>query len=599
MNALSPDETCDSSAKRSRPIVYNYSFTKKEKQMHSPEHCFTSFKASIAEFSLPQRFTFPFYYEPHPLCLLAVSELQQHLETQTDWQHDFGLREAKGSGLNVDGSDGLGKMFGVLLVKNEQGELGYLSAFSGKIADQNLLPHFVPPVFDMLAKDGFFIAEQDKINLINAEITERKRDPELARLQARLADETQLAEKQIAAHRASMIENRKQRKAQRLAGESLDEDALKLLGIQMSRESVQDKHRLKELNVYWGERLAAAKLAHGQVNEPLSALKLQRKTLSAALQQRLFDEYRFLNIMGEQRSLGDIFKGTIHKVPPAGSGECAAPKLLHFAFKHGMTPLAMAEFWWGEAPKSEIRQHKNYYGACQRKCQPILGHMLEGLATDENPLLTNPAEGKQLEIIYQDSDMLVVNKPAEFLSVPGRNIDDSVYSRIKQLYPEATGPLIVHRLDMSTSGLMVIALNKAANKSLQKQFITRTVKKRYVALLTGELSQDEGIISLPLRGDFDDRPRQLVCFEHGKPAETRWQVISRRDGRTKVHLYPKTGRTHQLRVHSAHPQGLNMPIVGDDLYGKKSQRLHLHAELLELNHPRTGAAMSFSVEADF
>ncbi|MCJ8301292.1 RluA family pseudouridine synthase [Shewanella sp.] len=567
--------------------------------MHSPEHCFTSFKASIAEFSLPERFTFPFYYEPHPLCLLAANELQQHLETQTDWQHDFGLREAKGSGLNVDGSDGLGKMFGVLLVKNEQGELGYLSAFSGKIADQNLLPHFVPPVFDMLAKDGFFIPEQDKINLINAEITEVKRDPELACLQARLADETQLAEKQIAAHRASMIENRKQRKAQRLAGESLDEDALKLLGIQMSRESVQDKNRLKELNVYWDERLAAAKLAHGQVNEHLSALKLQRKTMSASLQQRLFDEYRFLNIVGEQRSLGDIFKGTIHKVPPAGSGECAAPKLLHFAFKHGMTPLAMAEFWWGEAPKSEIRQHKNYYGACQGKCQPILGHMLEGLATDENPLLTNPAEGKQLEIIYQDRDMLVVNKPAEFLSVPGRNIDDSVYSRIKQLYPEATGPLIVHRLDMSTSGLMVIALNKEANKSLQKQFITRTVKKRYVALLTGELPQDEGIISLPLRGDFDDRPRQLVCFEHGKPAETKWQVISRRDGRTKVHLYPKTGRTHQLRVHSAHPQGLNMPIVGDDLYGKKSQRLHLHAELLELNHPRTREAMSFSVEADF
>ncbi|NRB24028.1 RluA family pseudouridine synthase [Shewanella sp.] len=575
--------------------------------MHSPEHCFTSFNASTSEYFLPERFTFPFYYEPHPLCLLAVSELQQHLDTQTDWQHDFGLPAAKssalpevnGASLNVDGSDALGKMFGVLLVKNQQGELGYLSAFSGKIADQNLLPHFVPPVFDMLAKDGFFIPEQDKINLINAEITALKHDPELARLHARLADETRLAQQQIAAHRVTMIENRKHRKAQRLAGESLDADAHKLLGIQMSRESVQDKHRLKELTLYWDERLASAKQAYEQVNGHLSSLKLQRKNLSGALQQRLFDEYRFLNIEGEHRSLGDIFTDTIHKVPPAGSGECAAPKLLHFAFKHGLIPIAMAEFWWGAAPKSEIRQHKNFYGACQGKCQPILGHMLEGLAIDENPLLTNPAEGKQLEIIYQDDDMLVINKPAEFLSVPGRNIDDSVYSRIKQLYPEATGPLIVHRLDMSTSGLMVIALNKAANKSLQKQFITRTVNKRYVALLTGELSQDEGIISLPLRGDFDDRPRQLVCFEHGKPAETRWQVISRINGRTKVHLYPKTGRTHQLRVHSAHPQGLNMPIVGDDLYGKKSQRLHLHAELLELNHPRTREAMSFSVEADF
>ncbi|MEI6858352.1 MAG: RluA family pseudouridine synthase [Shewanella sp.] len=559
--------------------------------MHYPEHCFTSFKAPTLEFDLPARFTFPFYYEPHPLCLLAASELQQHLKNQTDWQHDFGLQS--------NDIDGLGKMFGVLLVKNQQNQLGYLSAFSGKIANQNLLPHFVPPVFDMLAQDGFFIPEQNKINQINAEITELKRDPELARLQSVLAAETQIAEKQVAAHRVSMIENRKQRKAQRLAGESLDTDALKQLGIQMSRESVQDKNQLKSLNNYWDERLSLAKLALEHISKHLSALMRKRKTMSATLQQRLFDEYCFLNIKGQRKSLADIFKNTVHKVPPAGAGECAAPKLLHCAFKHGLTPLAMAEFWWGEAPKSEIRQHKHFYGACQRKCQPILGHMLDGLVVDENPLLINPAEGKHLDIIYQDQDILVVNKPAEFLSVPGKNINDSVYSRIKQLYPEATGPLIVHRLDMSTSGLMVIALNKAANKSLQKQFITRTVKKRYVALLTGELSQNEGIISLPLRGDFDDRPRQLVCFEHGKPAETKWQVISRLNGLTKVHLYPKTGRTHQLRVHSAHLLGLNMPIVGDDLYGKKSQRLHLHAELLEFNHPTTHATMSFSVDADF
>ncbi len=559
--------------------------------MHYPEHCFTSFKASTSEFNLPVRFTFPFYYEPHPLCLLAAGELQRHLKNQTDWQHNFGQQS--------DNINGLGKMFGVLLVQNRQGELGYLSAFSGKIANQNLLPHFVPPVFDMLAQNGFFIPEQDKINLINTEISELKRDPELTRLQSVLADETQRAENQIATHRASMIENRKQRKTQRLVGEFLDKEALKQLGIQMSRESVQDKNQLKTLNSYWDERLSLAKLALEHISKYLSALTLKRKTMSAALQQRLFDEYCFLNIKGQRKSLGDIFKGTIHKVPPAGAGECAAPKLLHYAFKHGFTPLAMAEFWWGEAPKSEIRQHKNFYGACQRKCQPILRHMLDGLVVDKNPLLINPAEGKHLDIIYQDQDILVVNKPAELLSVPCKKINDSVYLRIKQFYPDATGPLIVHRLDMSTSGLMVIALNKAANKSLQKQFITRTVKKRYVALLTGELSQDEGIISLPLRGDFDDRPKQLVCFEHGKPAETRWQVISRRNGLTKVHLYPKTGRTHQLRVHSAHLLGLNMPIVGDDLYGQKSQRLHLHAELLEFNHPTTRTTMSFSVNADF
>lgn len=573
--------------------------------MHSPEHCFTPFKAATSEFTLPERFTFPFYYDPHPLCLLAASELQQHLQTQSDWQHDFGLKNVLNETLNEGLTEelvqdkSLGKMFGILLVKNKQGELGYLSAFSGKIADQNLLPHFVPPVFDMLAEGSFFPAEQAKINLINAEINQLNSDPEIARLQSFFDEESLLAETQIAAHRALMIENRKQRKQARAAGNDLDQASLTQLGIQMSRESVQDKNTLKQLTQDWEQRLSEAKLALEHRGGHLSNLKLQRKTLSAALQQRLFDEYRFLNIKGELQSLGHIFKDTIYRTPPAGAGECAAPKLLHFAFKHGFMPIAMAEFWWGAAPKSEIRQHKNFYGACKGKCQPILGHMLDGLPTDDNPLLSNPAEGKHFDIIYQDEDMLVLNKPAEFLSVPGRAIEDSVYSRVKQMLPEATGPLIVHRLDMSTSGLMVIALNKAANKSLQKQFITRTVKKRYVALLSGELDQDEGIISLPLRGDFDDRPRQLVCFEHGKPAETKWQVIKRDNGTTKVYLHPKTGRTHQLRVHSAHPDGLNTPIVGDDLYGVKTHRLHLHAELLELNHPITDEPMRFQVDADF
>jgi len=225
--------------------------------------------------------------------------------------------------------------------------------------------------------------------------------------------------------------------------------------------------------------------------------------------------------------------------------------------------------------------------------------MLTGLSVDADPLLVNPGEDKQIEILYQDAEMAIINKPPEFLSVPGKNINDSVFSRMKLKFPQATGPLIVHRLDMSTSGLMVIALTKEANKALQQQFIRRTIKKRYVALLSGNLVQDEGEITLPLRGDFDDRPRQLVCFEHGKAAETRWEVISRSEGRTKVYLYPKTGRTHQLRVHSAHHQGLHMPIVGDDLYGVKANRLHLHAELLELHHPSSKEPMRFQLEAEF
>lgn len=560
--------------------------------MHSPEHCFTPFKQAIADISLPERFTFPFYYDPHPLSLMAAQQLQQHIESQTLWQHNFGL-----TGIE---QGAIGKMFGVLVVQNQAGEIGFLSAFSGKLADSNLLPHFVPPVFDMLTEDSFFLSEQVRINQLTADLNDLMANPKLAEYKANLADKVSESEQAIAAQRQLMIENRKLRKVRRVQAESSlnATDFIELQG-QLSKESVADKNQLKALNVYWEQQLQSAKQQLAQLMDGVTALKQQRKQASSALQQRLFEQYKFLNIKSEHKSLGSIFKDTVYQTPPAGSGECAAPKLLHYAFKWGMQPIALAEFWWGSSPKSEIRQHKNFYGACQGKCRPILAHMLDGMAVDDDPLLINTAQSKNIDVIYQDQHMAIINKPAELLSVPGKNIQDSVYERMKQMFPAATGPLIVHRLDMSTSGLMVIALTKEANKHLQAQFIARTINKRYVALLSGELAQDQGIINLPMRGDFNDRPRQLVCFEHGKPAETRWQVISRSNGCTKVYMEPKTGRTHQLRVHSAHPQGLNMAMVGDDLYGSRADRLHLHAQLLELNHPVTNERMRFEVDAEF
>ncbi|KLV07013.1 pseudouridine synthase [Photobacterium aquae] len=559
--------------------------------MHSPEHCFTPFKASLENIELPERFTFPFYYEPHPISLLAAQELQQHLQTQTDWEHNFGL-EGKTE-------TAIGKMFGVLVVKNKLGELGYLSAFSGKMADKNLLPGFVPPVFDMLREGSFFLDGQDKINMINAQIKALEADPLRSQLMANVKETRHQAETSLATHRSMMVENRKNRKMQRAASAEMSVDDRNELKKQLSQQSVVEKLQLRDLKLHWEAELARVTAELDALENNIAPLKQERKTLSAALQKQLFAQYRFLNIRGEEKDLRELFANTTAVIPPAGAGECAAPKLLHYAFKFGFEPIALAEFWWGSSPKSEIRRHQHYYPACQGKCQPILSHMLEGMQVDENPLLTNPAEGKQVEIIYQDEDMAVVNKPAEFLSVPGKTIEDSVYLRMKQHFPQATGPLIVHRLDMSTSGLMVIAITKRANKSLQRQFIQRTVQKRYCALIDGVLEQDSGIINLPMRGDLDDRPRQLVCFEHGKPAETKWEVIARTETLTKVHLYPKTGRTHQLRVHCAHHQGLNMPIIGDDLYGVKANRLHLHAETLELEHPITHEPMRFSVEADF
>lgn len=259
----------------------------------------------------------------------------------------------------------------------------------------------------------------------------------------------------------------------------------------------------------------------------------------------------------------------------------------------------MAEFWWGESPKSEIRKHLHYYPACRGKCEPILGHMLQGLAVDDNPLLVNPELQRPIEIVYEDEDLAIVNKPEEFLSVPGIYIQDSIYERMKIRYPKATGPIIVHRLDMATSGILIIAKNKEAHKALQSQFIKKTVTKRYVALLDGIVEGNEGYIDLPLRVDLEDRPRQMVCFEHGKPAKTKWEVIERKDGKTKVYFYPITGRTHQLRMHASHPMGLNTPIVGDDLYGTKNTRLFLHAESITFKHPRTQETVSFQVKEGF
>lgn len=561
--------------------------------MHSQPACFTLFKNPIDSYSLPERFTFPFFYQPHPLCELAMDELQNHLNHQQTWQHNFGLAGDK--------ANGTGKMFGVLLVQTQQGEIGYISAFSGKIADSNHLPGFVPPVFDMLTKEGFFLTGQEKLNQLSQRINTLSSNPDIARFKQAINDVLLASELQIESHRSSMIEGRKRRKSLRAEAEqqSANHTQLAALMEQLSKESVKEKNQLKAHKLHWEEKVNSAQHDLNTVTDEVTQLKQQRAALSASLQQKIFQQYQFLNIRGELKSLQAIFKNTPMRTPPAGSGECAAPKLLHYAFNHQLKPLALAEFWWGVSPKSEVRQHKNIYPACLGKCHPILGHMLEGIEQDENPLLSNPAIGKSIEILYRDDVMLVINKPAGFLSVPGKTIEDSVQHRMEQLFPKSVGSLIVHRLDMATSGLMVIALTKRAHKSLQKQFISRSITKRYVALIDGLLDTTSGQITLPLRGDFIDRPRQLVCFEHGKPAETEWQVVDKQNGKTRVYLSPKTGRTHQLRVHCAHSLGLAMPIIGDDLYGKPAKRLHLHAESLKLHHPITHEVMQFQVDPDF
>lgn len=534
------------------------------------------FADSISLLSLPEKFTYPFHYTPHPLCVAAAGEVGRYLSTKGEWQGE--LRK--------------GKMFGVLIVRTGEGEVGYLAAFSGILAGKNRHTYFVPPVYDVQEPDGFFRIEEEQISGINRRIEELQADVRYKDCKQRLADETILAGQVLDDIRGRM-------KAAKVERDRLRSTVTRVDSEQLIRESQFQKAELKRQKQYWKDHLASLQAEVEVFETEIERLKAERKTRSAALQQWLFKQFRMLNARGEERDLCNLFKDTVQKTPPAGAGECAAPKLLQYAYRNGWQPLAMAEFWWGDSPKNEIRRHGYYYPACKGKCGPILKHMLQGLHVEENPLETDMHRDTELEIMYEDEWLSVVNKPAGMLSVPGKSDIDSVYGRVRRMYPEATGPMIVHRLDMATSGLILIAKTKEVHQNLQAQFKNRTVCKRYVAWLDGIVEKKEGHIELPLRPDPEDRPRQVVDAVHGKPAVTDYTVLHYDSGCTFISFIPKTGRTHQLRVHSAHPLGLNAPIVGDELYGRKADRLYLHAEYLGFIHPVSGVYMEIEKESGF
>lgn len=538
------------------------------------------FTTSITDIPLPERFTYPFCYTPHPLCILAAKEVQSYLTRQTAWKDE--LRQ--------------GKMFGVLIVQTEHGETGYLAAFSGILAGKNLHPFFVPPVYDLLQPQGFFKIEEENISSINRNIRQLENDKAYAALSAEFARTIQSAENILATAKAQLKEAKTAREQRRKEKELNAQEEAELI-----RESQFQKAEYKRLERSWKARITTLQTQTEDWERRISALKSERKTRSAALQQKLFEQFGMLNYRGEVKNLCEIFGQTVHKTPPAGAGECAAPKLLQQAYLHGWKPIAMAEFWWGDSPKTEIRHHGHYYPACKGKCEPILQHMLQGLQVEENPMLKRmQVPSKNLEIVYEDPWLSVINKPAGMLSVPGKEDAVSVYSLMREQYPEADSPLTVHRLDMATSGLMLIAKTKRVHQNLQAQFKNRLVRKRYVALLEGIVPKDKGTVDLPLCLNPLDRPRQMVHTEHGKPAITDYQVLERLDGkRTRIAFYPRTGRTHQLRIHAAHPLGLHCPIIGDELYGEKADRLYLHAEYLEFTHPITGETVRITKEAEF
>lgn len=533
------------------------------------------FRHSIASFSLPTRLNNPFHYTPHPLCELAARELRAYLCERKEWTEELSA----------------GKMFGVLVVKDPAGTVGFLAAFSGNLAGSNSHEYFVPPIYDMLRPGDFFRTEEASISDLNRQIETLETAGRYRELLRTIEEtETEVA-REIAAAKARMRIAKTAREARRR--EHPDENTQTAL----VRESQYEKAELHRLKQSWKNRLASLHAQRTSIVERIESLRCERKARSAALQAKLFRKFRLLNALGEIRDLAEIFATTPQRTPPAGAGECAAPKLLQYAFEHRLTPLAIAEFWWGASPKGEIRRHGHYYPACRGKCGPILAHILRGLDVEPEPDRACPQAAP--ELLYEDRWIAAVFKPAGMLSVPGKSEAPSVLDWARERYPAATGPLVVHRLDMDTSGVLLLALTKEAHQELQAQFKHRTVRKRYIALLEGRITPPKGRIELPLRPDLHDRPRQAVDPLHGKPAITEYEVLEFRNGRTRIAFYPLTGRTHQLRVHAAHPSGLNAPIAGDRLYGTAGRRLFLHAERIEFRHPATGDRIAIEKPADF
>lgn len=524
------------------------------------------FKQNIEGISLPEKFTFPFHYTPHPLTRIAADEVRSYLSTRLDWQDEIGK----------------GKMFGVLIVRTSDGGIGYLAAFSGNLAGSNMHDFFVPPVYDLLNPDGYFRKEESEISALNRRISDISRSDSYLMAKKEQEEIKIQASSSLASAKEELKRGKKERDEKRANGNLSSEELDALV-----RESQFQKAEYKRLENSWKERLNEVEHKVKAFDTEILQLKQERKTRSAALQLWLFKQFDMFNAKGEHKDLCEIFKDTPQGLPPAGAGECALPKLLQYAYLYGLQPLAMGEFWCGMSPKDEIRHDGYFYPSCKGKCEPILKHMLVGLDVEPNPLAEDLFKDTPLKILYEDEWIVAVEKPSGMLSVPGKNDLDSVQQRLRLMYPDATGPLVVHRLDMATSGILLAAKDKDVHARLQSQFETRSISKEYIAILDGVPSQEFGIIYLPICLNPLDRPRQMVDFENGKPAITEYKVECIKDGRAKVVFKPHTGRTHQLRVHSAHVSGLGCPISGDELYGNpdSASRLCLHASRLVFRHP--------------
>ncbi|MBQ2289952.1 MAG: RluA family pseudouridine synthase [Bacteroidaceae bacterium] len=539
-----------------------------------------NFREDIGGVEFPRRFNNPFYYSPHPLCIKAAEEVRAFLSADESL-----LAEAC-----------KGKMFGVLVVQTPTGETGYIMAFSGLLFGRNIYDGFVPPVYDMQSPQGYFKQEEARISSINRTVKDIEESADFKSAVEALRDIKAEAEKALSKTTMLFKANKEERRKKRESGMlSADDEAL------LTKQSQFEKAELKRMRRNWETRIEEKAAVVISFNERIKALGVERRNRSLALQRWLFEQFVVLNANGEGKSLLEIFEEKLSALPPAGAGECAAPKLMQYAYRNSLKPLALAEFWVGESPVGEVRRDGCFYGACKSKCEPILGYMLQGLDVEESAL-EKGGDISSIEVVYEDESLLVVNKPSGVLSVPGIVGGTSVQQWLREKYSDNT-LLVVHRLDMATSGLLVVAKSMQVYKMMQQQFAERKVEKHYMALLDGVPKCDKGRIELPLATDYMNRPRQKVDYENGKHAVTDYSVLDVVIYNGKecalVRFEPLTGRTHQLRMHAASKEGLDCPIVGDALYGRVDKRLMLHAESLKFRHPLSGETIVVTSKVNF
>ncbi len=518
-------------------------------------------------------FTYPFAYTPDPRCQEAKEIVKKELEGREEFQED--VRS--------------GKMFGVLVCENDEGKQGFIASFSGTLGGRSHQKWFVPPMLDYEQKDGVFKTEEASISELNKTILQRENDERYVEFKKVVVEKEKESAQTISELKTRYTEHKQERKKLRAEHPELKDE--------LDRQSQFEKAEIKRTAARLDEELSVLREEIAQYEIKTKALKTERKERSNVLQRWLFSRMKTNCADGEVLSVWDIFQFAGKGVPPSGTGECAAPKLLNYAFAHKYKPICMAEFWMGASPKGEIRIEGQFYPACNQKCGPLMNRMMRGMEIDANPL-EKSTSGIPLKILYEDEWLLIVDKPYGLMTVSDTPTQETLMTQVCAIR-NIDGPGYVHRLDMATSGIVIIAKDKATHQAMQHLFENREIKKRYVAIVEGSPKEPRGTIRLPLMPNIDDRPRQMVDFIRGKEAVTEYETIETNGVTTRLRLYPLTGRTHQLRVHLASPLGLGCPIVGDNLYGHLGARLMLHSDAIWFIHPRAKKAVHILCPAEF